>query len=385
MNLVPDPVSPMGVLAFVGALLVIEITNSVLMRRLRSFRWSGKKRRVSVLVPARDEEHTIGQCVRSLLAQDYPDFEVIVLDDDSEDRTAEVLSEIESGRLRVLPGQPLPEGWTGKSWACSQLAEAAGGELLFFADADTVREPDTLCQSVAALESLRADFISAIPRNEVRTLGEQLTVPFIIWSVMAILPLAVAYLLPRSGAFSAAHGKFMLFRREAYEEVGGHSEVRAEAAEDLALCRLVRVAGLKWRLLDATECVSTRMYHGFKEALQGFSKNYFALFDYSVLAASFVWCWILVITWHPLITATVLGLHHDFSAEFYAAALTIPVSAAIWLMVSIKMRLPWHLFLLYPLTMTIASWIGFRSMALTIAGRTTWKGRSLVRHRVKLF
>jgi chlorobactene glucosyltransferase len=379
-----NAIAPQDLLIFMSVLFAISVSNSFLMRRLRSFRTAGEQRRVSVLVPARDEEESIGPCVLSLLAQDYPDFEVIVLDDDSQDRTAEVLAGIESDRLRVLPGEPLPEGWTGKPWACWQLAELAGGELLFFTDADTLHEPDTLRQSVAALESLRADFISAIVRNEIRTLGEQVTVPFTIWSVVAILPLAVAYILPRSGAFSAAHGKFMLFRRGAYDGIGGHSGVRTEAAEDLTLCRLVKAAGFKWRLLDATECVSTRMYRGFREALSGFGKNYFALFDYRVLPALFVWCWMLIITWHPLVTAVALGLQNDLTVGFWSAVVTIPVSAAIWLLISIRMRMPWHTFLLYPATMTIASCIGFWSMALTISGRNTWKGRTLVRHRVRL-
>ncbi len=384
MKCVPFLTDSHRLLVFVGVQAVIAVSNSILMRRLRSFRSVGRQPRVSVLVPARDEEQTIDSCVRSLLAQDYPDFEVVVLDDDSRDSTGQMLAGIESAHLRVLPARPLPAGWTGKTWACAQLAAAATGEVLFFTDADTVHAPDTLRHAVAALESTKVEFITAVARNEVRTFGERVTVPFIVWALLAILPLGAAYLLRRSRAFSAASGKFLLFRRAAYERIGGHAAVRIEAAEDMALGRRIKAAGIPWRLLDATDCVSARMYTGFRDAARGFSKNFFALFDYRVLVALFVWYWMLVITWHPLVAVIVRGLQRDVSAQFRSAALTILLAAAIWLLVALKTRMPWHLFLHYPVTMTVAAGLGIWSLILTVAGRTGWKGRALVRHPIKL-
>jgi len=100
--------------------------------------------------------------------------------------------------------------------------------------------------------------------------------------------------------------------------------------------------------------------------------------------ALFVWYWMLVITWHPLVSVVVRGLQRDFTAQFWSAAATIVLAAAIWLLVALKTRMPWHLFLLYPVTMTVAAGLGIWSLVLTIAGRTGWKGRSLVRHRIRL-
>ena len=167
--------------------------------------------RVSVLVPARNEEANIGDCVRSLLSQDYPDFEVIVLDDGSRDRTGEILAELAARdpRLRVIAGRELPAGWLGKHWACQQLGEAADGELLLFTDADTRHGPRSLWNGAAASLAQGADLLTAFPRQEVVTWSEKLVVPFFPWSLLSFLPLALAYRV-RSPAFCAAIGQYML-------------------------------------------------------------------------------------------------------------------------------------------------------------------------------
>ena len=197
-------------------------------------------------------------------------------------------------------------------------------------------------------------------------------------------PVAVGYLFRRSGTFSAGNGKFMLFCRAAYEAIGGHAAVRDDAAEDLALCRLVKRKGLRWRLLDACPDVSARMYHGFGEAVDGFTKNLFALFGYRILTALFVWFWLMLVTWHPIVTASVLAGLHDLGAQFVVSLVTIAVAAGTWLLISLKFRLPWYLFVFYPITMTVAAWVGLRSMVFTIAGRTSWRHRNLVKHRARL-
>lgn len=373
------------ILAFVAAQLLITLSNCLLLRRLGGFPSTSFRPKVSVLIPARNEADVVGRCVGSLLAQDYPDYEVLVLDDGSEDRTRSVLSQFTDPRLRVLSGSTPPLGWTGKNWSCQRLAEAATGELFFFTDADTVHRPDTLRRSVDALVNTNADLLTALIDSQVPTLGEQITVPFLLWSIMAILPLGIAYLWRRSQAFVAASGKFMLFRRKAYEQVGGHRVVRDEAAEDMALARRIKAAGLNWRIVDASGWVSTRMYDGFVSALRGFSKNFFAIFDYRLLPAIFVWCWILLITWHPFIVLGLGLMRHGFDGKSWSALIAVLLAALIWVMVVIRFRLPWRVLFLYPLTMTVASGIGMVSIILTISGRTRWKGRRLPRRRVRLF
>jgi chlorobactene glucosyltransferase len=370
------------ILGFVGAQALVAVTNVLLLRRISQFPPAAGRPMVSVLVPARDEENSIGPCIRSLLAQDYGNLEVAVLDDGSRDRTAEVLAELKSDRLRVLQGRPLPDGWNGKAWACQQLADAAQGDLLLFTDADTVFKPETVRLAVSAMEGSRADLLTAVTANRVPTLGEQLTVPFVPWSILSLLPLVVTRALPRSVAFNAANGKFLLFRREVYRAIGGHRAVRDHATEDIAIAKAVRRMGYRWCLLDATRQVSARMYRGLHEAVAGFSKNLFARFNYRVLVALFVWVWLLTVTWHPIVS--VAAAIATGRAVPIASMATIVLSAGMWLLVSVRFSLPWHLFLLGPAIVTVSAFTGIRAGVLVLTGRTEWKGRRLVVRRPRL-
>ncbi|MEO0080029.1 MAG: glycosyltransferase [candidate division WOR-3 bacterium] len=372
------------ILIFVTVQLMIAVSNSFLLQRPKRHQPLGPPRRVSILVPARNEAATIGACVNSLLGQDYPEFEVIVLNDQSQDRTGTILAGIASERLQVIDGAPVPDDWTGKNWACHQLAQRARGELMLFTDADTVFQPYALSAAVAMLEESNADMLTAIVRNVVPSLGEQITVPFLLWSIMAILPLGIAQIWRRSKALVAANGKFLLFSRNAYEMIGGHRAVKEEAAEDLALSRLIKGAGMKWRLIDGTGLAATRMYDGFLSAWRGFSKNFFAIFDYRLLPALFVWFWMLVITYHPLLTAGSLIIRGEFGAQFWAAVTTVGLSFVIWVITAGKMKLPLTVPFLYPITTTVASAIGITSLFLAVLRKSRWKGRRLPGHRIRL-
>ncbi|HTW92055.1 MAG TPA: glycosyltransferase [bacterium] len=382
MSLLDWLVHSTHILGFVCVQTLIAVTNALLLKRVDRFPPAPGRPKVSVLVPARDEEQAIGACVRSLLAQDYADLEVIVLDDGSQDRTAAILAELNSDRLRVLQGQPLPADWNGKAWACEQLADAAKGDLLFFTDADTVFQPQAVRSAVNAMSAMRADLLTAVTANRVPTLGEQLTVPFVPWSILSLLPMAVSRLFPRGVAFTAANGKFLLFRREAYEAVGRFHAVRDHATEDIALAKLARRKGFRTCLLDATSLASARMYCGLRDAVAGFSKNLFALFNYRVLVALFVWCWLLTITWHPIAgVAAAVAAGHPVPL---VPAATIVIEAGIWLLASLEFGLPWHLFLLGPAIVTVSAFTGIRAMVLALTGRARWKGRRLATRRPRL-
>jgi chlorobactene glucosyltransferase len=403
-----------SLLYFLGVLLLIALSNVRWWRRLSTYGVPRSYPRVSVLVPVREEAANVGPCVRSLLAQDYPDLEVLALDDESTDGTAEVLMAMAQSdpRLRVLHGVPLPAGWLGKHWACHQLAQAATGELLLFVDADTRHTPQALAHAVAALQAEQADLVSVFPRQEVGSWAERLVVPIMQWSLSSFLPLGLAYRLhwPR---LAAASGQFMLFRRGAYELVGGHAAVRQNAVDDVALTRALGAKGLRWRLLDGNPYVRCRMYRSFRQVYDGFTKNLFALFGYNVPLFLFIWLWLLTMFWEPLVVlalgalgrqvlrpafplsllhpAQLAGLRPAFSAglaglagsvggqNVILAAWAVVLSLLLWGFTHWRFGFPLYLTFLYPLTVLLTVVIALCSMVLTLAGRATWKGRRLAR------
>jgi len=238
---------------------------------------------VSVLVPARNEALNIERCVRSLLMQDYAAFEILVLDDGSTDATPQLLQTLfdeSGGRLRVLQGEPLPDGWHGKAWACLQLSRQAKGDLLLFTDADTKHEPDALRRSVAALNSEKGDMLSLTPRQELGSFWEELVVPLVYVILLCYLPLRLVR-TSRNPAFCFANGQFILFRREFYDRINGHTAVRQALAEDIGLCREVKRAGGRVVAFNGFDAVSCRMYRSFRDIWEGFSKNLYASLGYS--------------------------------------------------------------------------------------------------------
>jgi len=376
---------------FLAVLVLIALSNLKALKRLEVLALQQPRLeqapRVSILVPARDEEKTIVQCIKSLLAQDYPDFEVLALDDHSEDHTIELLDGLaaQDSRLRVLNGQALPAGWLGKHWACHQLAAAASGELLLFTDADTRHHPNALSEAVGVLAGEQADFLCAWPRQEVLTWGEWLVVPLIYWAFFAFVPLALAY-RTRITALTVAIGQFMLIRRAAYQQVGGYAAIRNHTADDLALARRVKTAGLRWLALDGGNRVSCRMYTNFGQAFQGVTKNLFPAFDYRLLPYLFVWTWLGIVFLEPLVVqvAAKLGAAIPPSA-IGMAGLAEALSLLLWGLALGRFRFPLWIALAYPLTVGLAVVIAFRSLALNLAGKATWKGRALERPTIRWF
>ena len=342
--------------------------------------------RVSILVPARDEERSIGACVSSLLAQDYADFEVLVLDDSSSDRTAAIVTALigSDTRHRLISGAPLPEGWTGKNWACHQLSQAATGEWLLFTDADTVHSPGALSAAVAMAAAERADLYSAWPRLITLTLGERLVIPVLHVIALGWFPLTGVRLLqamPRVAAkfparflrsWGGANGQFILFRRPAYERIGGHAAIRDHIVEDVALGREVaRRMGEGMRLVncDGSRMVDCRMYHSFRETCDGFTKNARAAFEGNIA------------TWYAVGSMQFAAFFLPFILVFFrsqrrVALVEIGVVYLIRLILVLRMRTSWVGFLLHPVGQFLAMAIAIRSWIYTETSGVQWKGRT---------
>jgi chlorobactene glucosyltransferase len=385
----PDQLT--GVVFFLAVLILIALSNLWALKRLEVLAAKQPRlepgQRVSILVPARDEEKTIVQCIKSLLAQDYPDFEVLALDDHSRDHTLELLDGLaaQDSRLTVFHGLALPPGWLGKHWACHQLAEAASGELLLFTDADTRHHPQVLREAVSVLAGEQADFLCVWPRQEVLTWGERLVVPLIYWAFIAFLPLGLAY-HTRITALTVAIGQFMLIRRVAYNRVGGYAAIRNHTADDLALARRVKAAGLRWLALDGGNRVSCRMYTSFRQAFQGVSKNLFPAFDYRLVPFIFVWTWLGVVFLEPLVVLVTTRLGGPLPpSAIRMAGLAVILALLLWGLALGRLRFPLWIALAYPLILVLAVVIAFSSLGLNLAGKATWKGRALARSAIRWF
>jgi chlorobactene glucosyltransferase len=375
-----------SLVVFLAVLVLFSASNLFALRRLGSARHRGARGTleapsISVLVPARNEERNIAACVESLLTQDYPDFEVLVLDDGSIDRTAEIARGLAAAvRLRVLGGAPLPGGWLGKNWACHQLAQAASGRLLLFVDADTRHHSRTLSDAAAALQGEGVDLLSVLPRQETRTWAERVIVPLVPWSQHTFFPIALLRRI-RCPACATAVGQFMLFRREAYEAIGGYERVRGSTVDDWDLARAIVAEGFRWTLCDGTSRVTTRMYRSFGETVDGFSKNLYARFGYNLPGFAFVWIWLLWLAWQP----PVLLVLHAFKVSWVPAA-AVPYAATAtglmattWLLSDLRFRVPLGHVAFYPLTVLAASIIAVRSVVWRAFGGGTWKDRPLHR------
>jgi chlorobactene glucosyltransferase len=309
---------------------------------------------VSVIVPARNEEHNIGTVVQSVLASRYQPLELIVVDDQSTDRTAARVRALQTdSRLRLLSGREVPQGWFGKPWACYQGYRAACGDLLLFADADTRHDPELLGRAVGALLTERAALLTVSPRQRCLTFWERVVMPQ-IWFLLALRysPRTVNH--ARKARDVIANGQFILTTRAAYEAAGTHEAVRHEVAEDLALAQTYLREGLKLHFAFAERLMETRMYVGLAQLIEGWSKNVY------------------------------LGGRRSFPEEPVRRALVpymLIVAMSSWIVPPAAllascagMRIPAWYGLAYPLGSTMGLYIVLRSTWRGI-GKVEWRGR----------
>jgi chlorobactene glucosyltransferase len=232
---------------------------------------------VSIIVPARNEEANIERLVRSLAAQRGV-REILIVDDQSEDRTREILEAVkaEIPLLRVLPIASLPEGWLGKTYAASVGAQEAAGDWLLFTDADTEHLPGSLAALLELAEREGADLLSLSPGQMTPTWWEKAVIPLVYVNLARLYKFEEVS--DPGSAVAAANGQYLLIRRQVYERVGGHQAIRNEILEDVALAKRAKAAGGRLLFLPGAAWVQTRMYRTFGEMWRGWTKNLFLLY-----------------------------------------------------------------------------------------------------------
>ena len=239
---------------------------------------------VSVIVPARNEEKNIRRCVEAILAQDYPNFQALVLDDRSTDATSAILAELSArdSRLVVVHGRELPAGWAGKPHALHQAAASATGEWLLFLDADTYIHPNALSAALASAQKTRADLYTVMTEQILGSFWEKTVMPLVFTALsVGFSPRKVN---DRKSRDAIANGQFIFIRRAVYDAIGGHQAVKDQIVEDKALAEKVKWGGQRLVIADGRGIARTRMYTDLPSMWEGWTKNiYLGLSDHPAL------------------------------------------------------------------------------------------------------
>lgn len=332
---------------------------------------------VSILIPARNEEATIAASVEAALASRGVEVEVVVLDDHSTDRTAEIVRVIAARdpRVRLESAPPLPPGWSGKQHACQALAKLARHPVLLFQDADVRLAPDAARLTCGALLSGRHGLVSGFPLQETGTLAEALVIPLIHVLLLGYLPMLG---MRRSGdpRFGAACGQLIAVRREAYRKAGGHAAISASLHDGVTLPRAFRRAGQGTDLFDATGLASCRMYRGWREVWSGFTKN--ATEGMATPAALPVWTLLLfgghVLPWILLGWAALDPLPDE---AVIMAGLAAAAGLLFRLLLMVRFRQSVVGALLHPIGILIMLAIQWAALLRARHGRPSeWRGRA---------
>jgi hypothetical protein len=330
---------------------------------------------ISVLIPARNEELGIEACVRSVLASEQIELEVIVLDDGSTDRTAEIVRSLaaEDSRLRLESAPPLPEGWSGKQHACLALAKLARFDTFTFLDADVRLAPDALARMALFLRESGAELVSGFPRQETGTLLEQLLIPLINWLLLCFLPLwGMRHF--RWSAFGAGCGQWFMTTRTAYEQVGGHAAVRSSFHDGLMLPRAYRKAGYFTDVCDATELATCRMYRSARAVWFGLAKNA----REGLAATGQIWFWTVVLLCGQILPYPLLVLGWFDSSVLGCTLLALAASAAVRAGMAVRFRQSSVGEALHPVAIVLLLAVQWYAVFRAVIGKPTgWKGREL--------
>lgn len=337
--------------------------------------------KISVLIPARNEELSIAAAVDSVLASTGVNLELIVLDDASTDRTVEIVSARAKTdpRLRLATAPRLPAGWNGKQHACHVLSGLAQHDLLCFLDADVRLAPAALSRMTAFLQETDSALVSGFPEQETRTFLEWLLLPLIHFILLGFLPLAIARKQPYSPGLAAGCGQFLLARRGDYRASGGHAAIRTTMHDGLLLPQRFRASGLRTALADLSQLATCRMYRNAAQVWQGLSKNA----TEGMAAPARIVPFSVMLAFGQLLPLTMLALwmlHPSlFTLPFSGALLAIAVIAGYLprMIAAARYRQSWRGALLHPLGIAVLLVLQWTALTRKLLGvQATWKQRA---------
>ncbi len=327
---------------------------------------------ISILIPARNEETCIGNCVEDVLNQTYKNYELIILDDESKDGTAKIIvDKISENRaedkIKLISGKPKPDDLVGKNWACHQLSLEAKGEYFLFIDADVRLRPHVIESCIHYLYKYKLQMITCFPTQKMKSIGEWLVVPLMNFLLLAFLPLRKVYSSGKR-SFIAANGQFLLITKEAYTKIGGHIGVADKVVEDMEIARQAKKSGFKLMTFLGEDSISCRMYDGFKPAFNGFTKNFFPGFNISPAIFTIFLVFVFTAFFLPFLLV--------FMNSYFILVVLIILLGRLAISVSSKQNFLINI-LLHPAQMFLMIAVGVNSVYRTKTKKLKWKGRSI--------
>jgi len=329
---------------------------------------------VSVLIPARDEEANLADCLDSVLRQDATVGEALVYDDHSTDATPRILAAYvaRDARVRAVDPRPLPDGWCGKNFACARLAEEARGAWLLFLDADARLAEGAVARMVEEAHKREVTMLSAWPSLTLMSFWEKALMPMLNFVVFSLFPAPLS-LVRDDASLGLAHGACILVERAGYQAVGGHAAAPDEIFEDQSLARLWREKGGRGLCLDGQGVVSVRMYSSLAGIWRGFQKNFFPAFR----RESSFWGFIMLHAAMFLAPFVMPFWIHAWPRwPMWPILIAVACVLVIRSLLVLRFGHPWLSVLLHPMAEAILLAIGLSSWRRCKSGRGVgWKGR----------
>ncbi len=338
--------------------------------------------KVSIIVPARNEEKNIGNCLKYLTAQNYPNYEIICVDDRSNDKTGTIIESFQKNSsvpIKIVRIEKLPQGWTGKNYAMFTGSKAASGEWILFTDADTTHKPKSLSTALFHVLGQKIDFLTLAPETESKTFWENVVQP------LAVSSLALWFQTHKvnnpKNPITLANGQFILVKRSVYDATGGNESVKNEVIEDVEFAKRIKAFGFNVKFLNGTLLYSTRMYSTLKEIKTGWTRIFTYLFNkkvFPIIKKIFLFIFFSILPFFILLTETIL----KFTSTGYFSRTIFTLSFGVCLLIvtirffgnKLMKSNPWYA-VFHPLGSLIMVWILFSCVGRIIFQRpSTWRG-----------
>ncbi len=322
---------------------------------------------VSILIPARNEEKNIGALLKSMQVLNYKHVEILVYDDQSTDRTADIVKNMSAidNRVRLIESKKLESGWLGKNYACHFMAKEAKGKYLLFIDADVILSDTIIEDALNTIKRQKLGLLSVFPKQIMITPSEKITVPLMNYILLTLLPLIFVRVSPfRSHA--AANGQFMFFSASAYKKFNPHLVYKKSPVEDIAISRYLKKNKVIISCMLGDNRLMCRMYHSYSEALNGFSKNVLMFFGNQSFPAILFWFFT------TLGFIAVLYVSYELFLYYIGLILLTRILVSIIskqnIVSNILLLIPQHFFLLHVI---------IKAIGIKFTKNYVWKGRRI--------